>query len=1027
MKKQNRNGKVKGTVLFTVVTIMMVMVVFLLSTLAITASAQRRTYYTYYQKQAQFACQSALDAISEELYTYQVNPSNAEATNAFEGKTSFYNWVTQTITVPGHENGKAIDIEFEYKEAGANSRVLNLAPQSSTGDTIVSCFIEKLPEKNILWDDEHASVVAQDQWKITATATVGTGRNQAEYTICNYIYQQEPDTETNGNFPENGAAGWVMQDLTNTPSIIPGETHTTVTEEGVDPGSKAHAIYTMSAVHGAASNNLACLGPQTSKINTLPNGRGNYDLYTDYDLSRNDMINVGQYTSVGNFEIVTHSNFYFQEPGEGAVFYGNLNRSSTQRNGTVFKSIFNPAVYKLQLDGESPADFPAIPYNKLAYVYVDGRLTLNHITFGDAGQPVNIYAGCMTATGENMFSGDNYSDIYLYDPEQSSELSGNSGTNLSTFVKNNVSRSDYGKVGIVGGNIVCNNATLTFGSNSEIGGDFLFTNPAGVLTIADGVTLKVHGSFICAGTLQNNGKIVSVDDSGNETNPQRVYVKGQTNPATIDCGLLNVTGMATSSFWTNIFPGYTESYQTAIGTDSAYYYGLFPFCSRLDEIFETYIRWDLASPDSGTANGYINTDSLIKESIAAGHTWSVVQKDSDAGTVYVPCTHPVAGDQSSHSFIKELETVRSASAIGDIPQSLDAFKATFYGGNDIPAVAKASIPKSNVTFISHSADGTGDESMTIADAYIINKPCTIDLAEFAGESRTFLYVDTAAYGPQMPVVLTGGGYLNHTIDFVVNNSSVYPDAAIGVNGVKDYSNPKSYADMVKLPDYKGLKYANRDDCVIFLDNMTQTVTSWDNTGHSSQSVQRFISNNVFNITTTGAYRQLKAGAYDVVSNPYYPGQSGFDGLSIRDRYKYELVPNIEVFGWANETYQAQNGIQVCAEVLMPLSTFYSPSGTAESKAGCTYREYYNSSEYTLESGKYNCNGVGTMCVYDYQGNNIPMCIYVGDYYRQTTTVTKDPDTTVDNWSFGMGEVERSSAKLNGGASGSFGNDHQGAN
>lgn len=1025
MKKQNRNGKVKGTVLFTVVTIMMVMVVFLLSTLAITASAQRRTYYTYYQKQAQFACQSALDAISEELYTYQVNPSNAEATNAFEGKTSFYNWVTQTITVPGHENGKAIDIEFEYKDAGANGRVLNLAPQSSTGDTIVSCFIEKLPEKNILWDDEHASVVAQDQWKITATATVGTGRNQAEYTICNYIYQQEPDTETNGNFPENGAAGWVMQDLTNTPSILPGQVHTTVTEEGVDPGSKAHAIYTMSAVHGAAANNLACLGPQTSNINLLPSGRGNYDSY-DYVKYENNMYTVGNYTTIGNIALNNHMNFLFQEPGEGAVFYGNLNNTNINPNEGSFKSIFNPDVYKLQLNGESQAKYPPVPYNQLAYVYVDGRLTPNHLTFGDAGQPVNIYAGCMTTIGEYKMVGDNYSDIYLYDPEQDSNLSSNTGTNLSLFVKNNVSRSDYGKVGIVGGNIVCNNATLTFGTSSEIGGDFLFTNPAGIVTIASGATVKVHGSFICAGTLQNNGTIVTVDDNGNATNPQKIYVKGQTNPATIDCGLLNVTGMATSSFWTNIFPGYTQSYQTAIGTDSAYYYGLFPFCSRLDEIFETYIRWDLASPDSGTANGYINTDPLIKESIAAGHTWSVKSKKSDAGTVYVPYTNPVDGDNSTHSFIEELETVESASAIGDIPQSLDAFKATFYGNNDIPAVAKADIPKRNVTFISHSADGTGDDKIT-KDAYIINKSCTINLSDFTGE-EAFIFVDppSSASG-QIALVLQGGGNLNQKINLVVNNSSVYPDAVVDVQGVKDYSNPKSYADMVKLAGYTGPKCAGREDCVIFLDNMTENMTFWDNSGHASSGPVRFISNNVFNITTTGAFRQLDSLGYDVVSNPYYPGQSGFNGLSARDRYKYELVPNIEVFGWANETYFAQNGIQICAEVLMPLATFQSDSGVADSKPGCTYREYYDSQEFSLESGKYNCNGVGTMCVYDYQGKNVPMCVYVGDYYRQTTTVIKDPDTPVDNWSFGMGEVERSSAKLNGGASGSFGNDHQGAN
>ena len=1018
MKKQNRNGKVKGTVLFTVVTIMMVMVVFLLSTLAITASAQRRTYYTYYQKQAQFACQSALDAISEELYDKQKDPSNPEQENYFGDSQSFYDWVINNVDDPGHINGKQIDIEFEYN-GEETSRVLHLAPVSSEDKrTLVKCFIEKLPEKNILWDDEHGSVVAQDQWKITATATVGTGRNQAEYTICNYIYQQEPDNGSNGSTGTpavNGAAGQVMGDLTITShDVTPGKTYTYVNEEGEDPGSKAHAIYTMSTVSGKTANNLSCLGPQTCNISTIPKGRGHYDDDdSKYVININNSYMVGQYTTIGNIGFNTQMNFFFQEPGEGAVFYGNLNNPTlVNANDCSFKSIFNPEVYKLQLNDEDPAAFPAVPYNQLAYVYVDGRLTPNKTTFGDAGQPVNIYAGCMTTKGSYTLAGNNYSDIYLFDPEQSSELSGDCDTNLAMFVKNNVSRSDYNKVGIVGGNIVCNNATLTFGKSCEIGGDFLFTNPAGVVTIKSGVTLKVHGSFICAGTLQNNGTIVFVDDDSKATDQQKIYEQGKdNNPATIDCGLLNVTGMATSSFWTNIFSGYTESYQTAIGTNSAYYYGLFPFCSRQDEIFETYFRWDLAEADSETANKHITSpDNFMQESQAAGHQWEVKQQDYEGGSVWVPCTHPV---NDSHAFIKELKTVDPATAVGDIPQSLDVFEQKFYGGN-IPAVEKEKIPKRNVTFISHSADGTGDDKIT-KDAYIINKPCTINLSEFKGESETVIFVDTAAYGPKMPLVLTGGGELNHVIDLVVNNSSVYPDAVVDVQGVKDYSNPKSYADMVEIKEYTGPKYANRDDCVIFLDN-------------NLEQGMRYISNKPFNITTTGAYRQLKEKAYDVVSNPYYPGQSGFSLLkSDRDRYKYELVPNIEVYGWAKETYWAQNGIQICAEVLMPLATFYSPSGDNVSKAGCTYREYYNSSEYTLKSGDNNCNGVGTMCVYDYKGENKPMCVYVGDYYRQTTTEKKDPDVIVDKWGFNTTDVDGGKAKLNGGASGRFGNDHQGAN
>ena len=97
MKQIMMKGKqrVKGTVLFTVVTVMMVMVVFLMSTLILTTSANRRSYYTYYQTQAQYAAQAALDTITNSAYN----------------DSGFYSWLSDhrvlheqlpiTITVRG--------------------------------------------------------------------------------------------------------------------------------------------------------------------------------------------------------------------------------------------------------------------------------------------------------------------------------------------------------------------------------------------------------------------------------------------------------------------------------------------------------------------------------------------------------------------------------------------------------------------------------------------------------------------------------------------------------------------------------------------------------------------------------------------------------------------------------------------------------------------------------------------------------------------------------------------------------------
>ena len=63
MKQEQKLLRVKGSVLLTVTMVMFIMVMFLMSTLVLTKSASRRTYYTYFETQAQLAAEAALDAI----------------------------------------------------------------------------------------------------------------------------------------------------------------------------------------------------------------------------------------------------------------------------------------------------------------------------------------------------------------------------------------------------------------------------------------------------------------------------------------------------------------------------------------------------------------------------------------------------------------------------------------------------------------------------------------------------------------------------------------------------------------------------------------------------------------------------------------------------------------------------------------------------------------------------------------------------------------------------------------------------
>ena len=981
MRKQNRNGKVKGTVLFTVVTIMMVMVVFLLSTLVITASSERRTYYTYYQKQAQFACQSALDAISERLYEYRT--SDVSNTAQMNGCNSFYEWVTTQVTTPNVQ--VPIDIEYSYSTNNTgNGRVLNLAEDAS-GKTQVHCFIEKLPDASVLWDDEHARVIAQDQWKITATATVGAGRNQAEYTICNYIYEERPDNDSANptllnEIQVNRITGWTPTEILGTPIVVETPTGR--------QGSVSNAIYTMSAVTGATANNLICMGPQFTNVNTFPAGRTQYDRY-DYVQTRNDMFNVGQSIMLGNSYIKTHATFTFQTPGEGAVYYGDLNGDC---NDVKFISKMKPN---------------ATQYNQLGYLYVDGCFTPMKCTFGDASQPVNIYAGSIHIDGEHKLDGTNYTDIYLYDPDPTygvSTLSASGGTKLSRFTSDNIKKTDT-KDGFYGGNVICNNSSLTIGTDTIIGGDLIFTNPAGTLNV--NAALSVTGNVICMGKLVGADKITAAGVYANPANNA-----GFTNPAKITCDTLEISNMDTANLWTyEAGFDYTNDYADKIPSGD-YFYGLFPYQSRLDEIFECYMRWDLASTDSVTAAGYINTDPLIQESIAAGHQWTTIDQVSDAGTVSVPCTSP--NNRENHSFIPQLTTVKSSAALGasNIPTSLDGFKAycgisgdlPLYGGEYNTPAGTTKLPTADVTIVSHLASGSStDSTVELKGAYIVDQSCNINLSTFPMNANVTIFVDpSTAPNNQIALQLTGQGY-NNKIDIVVNNTAQY---------TKDiYTNP--------VPYYEEKTFAGREDCLIFLDNAL---------GNANGETVRYISNNHFNITTTGAYRQMKAKEYNVVSNPFYPGGNTlaqWEALDNNEKYRYELVPNITVYGWANETYYAQNGVQFSAETLMPMSIFYSPSGDDSSKAKCTYREFHDSEPVATPSNlNANCNGVGTLCLKDYQGQNVPLSIYVGDLYRVTKTKITPKETVYD---FSNDSNGKKSEQQQGGAAGKFGNDHQGAN
>ncbi len=70
MREKTTNPKrVKGTVLFTVVAVMMVLTVFLAATLALATTANRRAYTNYQQEQSEYTARAVLEAVTQQVQT----------------------------------------------------------------------------------------------------------------------------------------------------------------------------------------------------------------------------------------------------------------------------------------------------------------------------------------------------------------------------------------------------------------------------------------------------------------------------------------------------------------------------------------------------------------------------------------------------------------------------------------------------------------------------------------------------------------------------------------------------------------------------------------------------------------------------------------------------------------------------------------------------------------------------------------------------------------------------------------------
>ena len=935
LEERKELSKKKGTVLLTVVGVMMVLVVFLLSTLVLTASSNRRSYYTYYETQAQYAAQAALDSVTNSAYSNK----------------NFYDWVSQKVGLG--DPAKPITVEFD-----ANSGI-----QFTNDSNVVNCTIERVPD-NYVWDEDTKAIHSQRAWKITATASVGNGRNQADYTVCNYIYETY-------RAPEDGLNSGVQNEAQST--VFTGST-----EENNDA---AISLGTIQLGNAGISGNVKYLGPQISGQGALPGGRLLYIGIPDYDIALgNDNYSIGNILFVNNVDIAVEARGEFQRAGESAIYYGNINCTN---KGFAWET-------------NIAAGYAPTSYNNLNYVYVDG--TISNLSEADGGlfvgmskghvlgtHPVNLYAGAVNVPniGSELAV---YGDAYLYDRNLDSAWCGAAKiSQLTRFVSNNLTKGNVfeGNGQPSSGNIICNNHSLTLGGGRDFscGGDLIFTNPDGVLTLLSNT--YVGGDVYCAGTINGKEKLFDLNTK-----------------AALPASRIHDQNSGVTSYYDSAYVTYAregiDDYNSASNNNQM---NLFPFQYRLDEIFEKYYRWDLKCTTAEAATNAINTDPMIDESWRCGHNWyvaefdtpcnqyqvtteEVILHDGDPGfawgvqgasyyydgeagknamkklnvtttlvatgsKTFVPYTVPVA---SGDAFIKEYEFVKPDSYMTQVSAAgyaaiddADVFKSKM--GANAPTVTSGG--GENVQILFH--DYTGELKHMDLTAKYVSQSCTLDISQ----GGTVLIDPSVRQNKDIPlyIYLTGS---KEEVDILINNTASY---STGLDSPTAYYNATTPGSSI---------VANHGEVYIFFDKDVYLSKC--------------------RIMTTGLYGKM-GGTYNgvirMVQNPIYPSDAKFSSVDANYKFAYEIVPNAVILGQKNHDYTGfANGFFWNAEVLMPTSKMTYGTGNFVTP-DVYYREEWNSGEFTATTNY--LVGVGaSMIDSTHLGDNWASIAYIGDKNRKIT-------------------------------------------
>lgn len=152
MLNEKRNTKVKGSVLYTVIAVMMIMTVFIFAALSLASAANRRAFNSYANNQTQYTARSVIESVWESMC------SNEGFRNQFASLASGSSKDIE-VTLPDKSMGKIVDdkaivtllgigSEFGYNSDSNMYKVTATVKMNGQENTLSGYFLAEVAENN---------------------------------------------------------------------------------------------------------------------------------------------------------------------------------------------------------------------------------------------------------------------------------------------------------------------------------------------------------------------------------------------------------------------------------------------------------------------------------------------------------------------------------------------------------------------------------------------------------------------------------------------------------------------------------------------------------------------------------------------------------------------------------------------------------------------------------------------------------------------------------------------------------------